>query len=164
MDYMTDTSAATTGPAPAGNHSLVTFFAVNDCAKAIDFYRDVFGAELVSRFDGPDGSVAHAEMRLGDSLFQLSDPMPAMGIVAPPAEGNGFTITFWTADVDAIYARAVAAGATVMTPLDDAFSGDRMGVIRCPYGIRWCLARHDRDVSAEEIQAAADEWMRSQQS
>ncbi len=162
MDHMTDTSTAKSGPAPAGNPSLMTYFAVNDCAKAIDFYQDVFGAELLTRFDGADGIVAHAEMRLGDAVFQLGDPMPDYGLIGPPAEGNGFTITYWTADVDTIYARAVAAGATVMTPLDDAFSGDRMGVIRCPFGIRWCIARHDRDVSPEEIQAAAEEWMRSQ--
>lgn len=154
MVRMTDTSS----PAPAGAQRLVTFFAVPDCAKAIDFYRDVLGAEVVSRTAAEDGSIMHAEMRLGGCLFQLSEPFPGYGIVGPPAEGNSFTLTYWTPDVDEVFERLVAAGATVLTPLADMFSGDRMGVVRCPYGIRWCVARHDRDVPEEEIEAAAREW------
>lgn len=161
---MTDETAQHTGPAPAGCHSLLTFFAVADCAKAIEFYQEALGAEVVRRMDGPDGTVMHAELRLGDSMFQLSDPMPDIGIVGPPAEGNAFTLTYWTADVDAVFERAVAAGATVISPVADAFSGDRLGVVRCPFGVRWCIARHDRDVPDEEIEAAAREWAASQQS
>ena len=159
---MTDNS--TKHPAPAGGHSLLAFFAVPDCAKAIDFYQDVFGAEVESRMEAPEGTVVHAELRLGDARFQLSEPMPDYGIVGPPAEGNSFTITYWTDEVDAVYAKAVAAGATVLTPLQDAFSGDRMGVLRCPFGVRWCVARHDRDVPAEEIEAAARAWLADQPS
>jgi len=159
MDHMTDKKV---GPAPAGSHSLLTFFAVPECAKAIEFYRDALGAEVVRRMDGPDGTVMHAELRLGDSMFQLSDPFPSIWIVGPPAEGNAFTMTYWTPDVDAIFQRAVAAGATVIFPVSDAFSGDRMGVVRCPFGVRWCIARHDRDVPDEEIAAAARGWAESQ--
>jgi PhnB protein len=164
MDHMTDTSSpkpatagvrAGAGPAPAGSQRLVTFFAVPDCAKAMDFYRDALGAEEVSRAETEDGTIMHAEMRLGDCLFQLSEPFPSYGLVGPPAEANSFTITYWTDDVDAVFNLLVAAGAAVMSPLADVFSGDRMGVVRCPFGIRWCIARHDRDVSAEEIEAAA---------
>jgi PhnB protein len=154
MDHMTDRRP----PAPAGLHSITPFFAVNDCAKAIEFYRDTLGAEVVRRMDAPDGSVIHAELRLGDSVVQLSEPYPEMGIVGPPEAGNAFTLTFWTEDPDAVFARAVAAGATAVSPVDDAFSGDRMGVFRCPYGVRWCVARHDRDVPDEEIRAAALAW------
>lgn len=145
------------GPAPAGNHSLLTFFPVRDAAKAIDFYVETLGAEVVQRIDTEEGLVMHAELRLGDSSFQLSEPMPDFGIVAQPDEGNCFTMTYWTHDVDAVYRRLVDAGATVLTPLQDAFSGDRMGVLRCPFGVRWCVARHDRDVPPEEIRAAARE-------
>jgi PhnB protein len=158
MDHMTDKFSS---PAPAGNQTLVTFFPVNDAAKAIDFYRDVFGAKVISRIDGPNGTVVHAELELGDARFQLSDPIPMPGVLGPPADGNDFTLTFWTADVDAIFDKAVAAGATVMVGLDDSFTGDRMGVVRCPFGVRWCIARHDRDVPAEEIQAIAAEWAAS---
>jgi PhnB protein len=155
MDHMTDNSSS---PAPAGYQRLITFFAVNEAAKAIEFYREVLGAEVVSTTTAVDGTIMHAELRLGGCVFQLSEPMPAYGILPPPADGNAFTITYWTNDVDDVFNRLVAAGATVLTPLDDAFSGDRLGVVRCPFGIRWCVARHDRDVSAEEIEAAAREW------
>ena len=160
-DKLTETTKA---PAPAGYRSLSTFFAVPDCAKALDFYQEVFGAELVKRMDGPGGVVMHAEMRLGDSMFQLSEPIPQYGIVGPPETGNAFTMTFWTPDVDEVFERAVKAGATVMAPVDDDFSGDRMGVLRCPFGVRWCIARHDRDVPDSEIDAAARAWIESQES
>ncbi len=134
------------------------FLAVPDCAKAIDFYVACFGAVPVARYDGPVGTVTHAELRFGDSLVQLGDPSPENGIVAPPGTGNCYTMTFWTSDVDEVFARALAAGATEVTPVTDAFTGDRMGILRCPFGVRWCIARHDRDVSAEEIAAVAAEW------
>jgi PhnB protein len=152
MTHMTD------NPSPA----LTTFFTTNDAAAAVDFYTSVLGAEVVTRFDGPDGKVAHAELRLGDATFQLGDAAPEMGLLPPPAEGNNFTMTFWTTDPDGMFDRAVAAGATAVAPVGDVFSGDRMGVIRDPAGIRWCLARHDRDVPADEVATAAMKWMAEQ--
>lgn len=152
----------TDSPAPKGSAQLTTFFAADDAAKAVDFYVDVFGAELVARFDGPDGAVAHAELRLGDTVFQLGEPAPGAGLLPPPAEGNNFTMTFWTTDPDGVFDRAVAAGATALSPVADVFSGDRMGILRDPAGIRWCVGRHDRDVSQEEIAAAAAKWAAEQ--
>jgi PhnB protein len=156
MQHMTDS------PAPKGSTQLTTFFTCDDAAAAIDFYVDVFGAEVVTRFEGPDGRVAHADLRLGDALFQCGEAAPDMGIAPPLAEGNNFTMTFWTTDPDGAFARAVAAGAKAVSEVDDVFSGDRMGVVRDPAGIRWCLARHDRDVPQEEIAAAAAKWMADQ--
>jgi uncharacterized glyoxalase superfamily protein PhnB len=144
------------------NHSLTMFFTVGDGERAVDFYTSVLGAELLARFDGPDGKIAHAELRLGNSVFQIGEAAPAAGIVPPPAEGNNFTITFWTPDPDGVFERAVAAGATAVSPVADVFSGDRMGVVRDPVGVRWCVARHDRDVPPEEIAAAAEKWMAEQ--
>ena len=152
----------TDNPAPSGSPRLTTFFTASDAAAALDFYVDVFGASVVSRFEGPDGRVAHADVRLGDALFQVGEAAPDMGILPPPAEGNNFTMTFWTVDPDGVFDRAVAAGATALSEVGDVFSGDRMGVIRDPAGIRWCLARHDRDVSPEEIAAEAKKWMAEQ--
>jgi len=152
----------TDSPAPNGSPQLTVFFAANDAAKALDFYTDVFGAELIARYDGPDGAVAHAELRLGDSVFSIGEPAPSAGIVPPPAEGNNFTMTYWTTDPDGVIERAVAAGATEVSPVADVFSGDRMGIIRDPAGIRWCVSRHDRDVSQEEIAAAAEKWAEEQ--
>jgi PhnB protein len=146
------------GPAPAGSQRLVTFAAIPGAAKAIEYYAEVFGATTTRRIDHPDGSVMHADLLLGGCVLQVSEPIPEMGIVGPPAEGNAFTLTYWTADVDAVYARAVERGATPVSPVSDAFTGDRMGVLRDPFGIRWCVARHDRDVSDEEIVAAVAAW------
>ncbi|GAB7050105.1 VOC family protein [Catenuloplanes indicus] len=143
---------------PAGYARLSLFFTVNEAAKALDFYRDVFGATVLVRMEAPDGSIMHAELELNGVRFQLSEPMPEYGILPPPAEGNMFTVTQWVADPDAVFARAVAAGATPLSEVTDVFSGDRMGVVRCPFGVRWAIARHDRDVPVAEIQAAALEW------
>jgi PhnB protein len=162
MDHMSDKNAAglaRSGPAPRDTQRLTTFFTVHEAAKAIEFYRTTLGAEVAARFDGPDGTVAHAELRLGGCAFALSDPMPDYGLVAPPAEGNAFTMMFWTEDPDGVFERLVAAGATGVSPVTDVFSGDRMGVVRCPFGIRWAIARHDRDVSPEEMAAAAREFL-----
>lgn len=152
----------TDNPAPSGSPRLTTFFTANDASAALEFYVSVFGATVVSRFEGPDGRVAHADVRLGDAVFQVGEAAPDMGILPPPAEGNNFTMTFWTPDPDGVFERAVAAGATALSQVDDVFSGDRMGVVRDPAGIRWCLARHDKDVSPEEIAAAAEKWMAEQ--
>jgi PhnB protein len=160
MDHMTDNSASISR---YGSQRLVTYFAVDDCAKAIEFYREALGAEVVTLATMPDGTVMHAELRLGGFIFELGEAMPDYGLVAPPADGNNFTITYWTPDVDAVFDKLVAAGATVLSPLGDAFSGDRMGVVRCPFGVRWCVARHDRDVPAEEIEGAARAWAATQE-
>jgi PhnB protein len=159
MDHMTDTPPTQAGPAPAGSQRLLPFIAVPDCAKAIDFYADVFGAATVRRMDTPDGTVMHAELRLADCRLQLGEPMPEIGLVGPPAQGNAFTLTFWTDDPDAVYDRAVRLGASALSPVTDTFSGDRLGVFRCPFGVRWCVARHDRDVPDAEIEAAARAWL-----
>lgn len=151
-------NASSNSPAPAGYQRVNVFFAARDCAKAIDFYQRALGAEVVRRMDTPDGEVLHADLRLGEVVFQLSEPMPDYGILPSPDNGNAFTMTFWTADPDEVHARAVELGATPVSPVSDVFSGDRMGVFRCPAGIRWAIARHDRDVSDEEIIAAAAEW------
>lgn len=156
MKRMNDTPSR---PIRSDFHGLTLFFTVDDCAKAIEFYRAAFGAELLSGVEGPDGTIPHAEMRIGDTWFALGDPMPGHGLVGPPAEGNAFSVMYWTPDVDAVFDRAVKAGATVLSPVEDAFSGDRMGVLRCPYGIRWVIARHDRDVPYAEIESAAREWL-----
>ncbi|WP_213450575.1 VOC family protein [Rhizomonospora bruguierae] len=146
-------------PAPAGTHSLTTYLSVAGCAAAMEFYREAFGAAVVHRMTTADGVVMHAEMRLGDSTFQLGEASAGTGLLAQPENGNAFTMTFWTAEVDHRYERAVKLGATAVSPVADTFSGDRMGVLRCPAGVRWCLARHDRDVPAEEIEAAARRWI-----
>jgi PhnB protein len=141
-----------TPPVPAGFRTITPYIAVKGGAAAIDYYRKAFGAEQVRRMDGPDGSVSHAELRIGDSLLQISDEFPTMGLRAPAGDGVTGSILLYVPDVDAVFARAVAEGATEISPVEDSFSGDRIGALLCPFGHRWAIATHIEDVSDEEIE------------
>jgi PhnB protein len=139
-------------PIPAGYHSLTPYLAVEDAAKAIEFYKDAFGAEEVVRMPGPDGKIAHAELQLGDSKLMLSDPFPQSD-VRPPSERGGPTasIFFYVEDVDAAFEQAQRAGAEVVTDLEDMFWGDRFGTLSDPFGHVWSLATHKEDLSEQEM-------------
>ena len=139
-------------PIPEGYHSLQIYLAVEDAAKAIDFYRKAFGAEETIRMPGPDGKVAHAELQIGDSKLMLSDPFPHSD-VRPPSERGGPTasIFMYVDDVDATFEQAQRAGATVVSELEDMFWGDRFGTVADPFGHVWAMATHKEDLSEEEI-------------
>lgn len=149
-------------PIPAGFHSLTPYLAVDGGARAIDFYRRAFGAEQLSRMDGPDDTVMHAEMRIGDSIFQLSDAMPDYGLVAPRHDGVTSAIMIYCENVDALFAQAIGAGATEVTAVNDFASGDRYGTVMDPFGHRWTLATRVEDVSPEESQRRVAEWAAQQ--
>ena len=139
-------------PIPEAYRTITPFLTVHDAAKAIDFYKEAFGAEERSRMTLPDGKcVAHAELKIGDSVFMLSDEMPGQSC-EPSALGEscvGFYL--YVKDVDDVFERAVAAGAKVKEPLKDAFWGDRVGQIIDPAGHLWNIATHIEDVSPEEL-------------
>ena len=139
-------------PIPEGYHSLQIYLAVEDASKAIDFYKEAFGAEETIRMPGPDGKVAHAELQIGDSKLMLSDPFPHSD-VRPPAERGGPTasIFMYVDDVDATFEKAQRAGATVVSELEDMFWGDRFGTVADPFGHVWAMATHKEDLSEEEI-------------
>jgi PhnB protein len=139
-------------PIPEGYHTLQIYLAVEDAAKAIDFYGKAFGAEETIRMPGPDGKVAHAELQIGDSKLMLSDPFPHSD-VRPPAERGGPTasIFMYVDDVDATFEQAQRAGATVVSELEDMFWGDRFGTVADPFGHVWAMATHKEDLSEEEI-------------
>ena len=139
-------------PIPEGYHTLQIYLAVEDASKAIDFYKEAFGAEETIRMPGPDGSVAHAELQIGDSKLMLSDPFPQSN-VRPPSERGGPTasIFMYVDDVDAVVPRAVSAGAKVVRQVQDQFYGDRSGSVVDPYGHIWHVATHKEDLSMEEI-------------
>jgi len=139
-------------PIPEGYHSLQIYLAVEDAAKAIDFYKEAFGAEETIRMPGPDGKVAHAELQIGDSKLMLSDPFPHSD-VRPPAERGGPTasIFMYVDDVDATFEQAQRAGATVVSELEDMFWGDRFGTVADPFGHVWAMATHKEDLSEEEM-------------
>jgi PhnB protein len=140
-------------PIPAGYHSVTPYLMVRDAAKAIAFYRTAFGADEVMRFDGPGGTIAHAEVKIGDSHVMLADETPGQGFVGPQTLGGaGVSLMLYVDDVDATFARAVAAGASVRRPVADQFYGDRVGTLTDPFGHVWSIGTHREDVSIEEAQ------------
>ena len=147
-------------PVPEGYHTLTTYLAVEDAARAIDFYKEAFGAEETVRMPGPDGSVAHAELQVGDSKLMLSDPFPQSD-VRPPAERGGPTasVFMYVDDADAVFERAQAAGAKVTMPLENMFWGDRFGSLADPFGHVWSIATHVEDVPEEEMAERASAAM-----
>lgn len=157
---MTD-STQPVNPIPDGYHSLTPFVVVNDAAKAIAFYEQVFDAEVLARNDGPGGTVLHAELRIGDSILQLSDPNPEFGLLPPETEGSSASLVLYCADVDAVFARAVEAGATVREPVQNFVTGDRFGSLADPFGRRWAILTRVENVSREEGHRRVEEWLAS---
>ena len=145
---------------PAGYHTVTPTIIVRGAAEAIDFYKRAFGAEEVSRMNGPDGKVAHAEIRIGDSMIMLGDENPEWGMLSPlSTNGTSGSLHIYVDDADATFERAVGAGAKVRNPLEDAFWGDRYGKVTDPFGHEWGIATRIREVSQEEMAKAADAWM-----
>jgi PhnB protein len=139
-------------PIPDGYHSLQIYLAVEDAAKAIDFYKEAFGAEETVRMPGPDGSVAHAELQIGDSKLMLSDPFPQSSVKSPSERGGPTASIFmYHEDADALFEQAQAAGAKVESPLENMFWGDRFGTLSDPFGHVWSVATHVEDVPEEEM-------------
>ena len=136
---------------PPGYHSVTPYLMVRDATKALAFYLEAFAAEELMRFEGPPGRIAHAEVKIGDSHVMLADENPQEGFVGPQTLGGaGVSLMLDVRDVDATFARAVAAGATVRRPVADQFYGDRVGTLTDPFGHVWSIATHREDVSVEE--------------
>jgi PhnB protein len=140
---------------------ITPHLAITDVTAALDFYAKAFGAEERLRLAMPDGTIAHAEIVLDNGgLVTLGAAIPAFGLVAPdPTEPVQVAITVFGDDVDERYARAIGAGATSMAEPADQFHGDRTAAVRCPYGHKWILAQHLRDVSPQEQQRLLTETM-----
>lgn len=139
-------------PIPEGYHSITPYLIVDGGARALEFYAKAFGAREKLRIPGPGGSIAHAEMLLGDSMFMLADESPASDARSPKSVGGTpVTLMVYVEDVDRVFARAVEAGAKVQRPLANQFYGDRTGGGVDPFGHKWYLAQHVEDVSPEEM-------------
>ena len=131
---------------------------VRDAARAVDFYKQAFGAVEKGVMKGPDGKILHAELRIGDSLFMLADEFPQFGSLSPQSiGGSGMGLHIYVDDVDSAFDRAVKAGANVEMPVADMFWGDRYGKLVDPFGHKWSIATHTRDMSQEEIEEAQEE-------
>jgi uncharacterized glyoxalase superfamily protein PhnB len=141
---------------PSGMHSITPHLVCAGAADAIEFYKTAFGATEMGRLLTPDGKIMHAGVRIGDSTVMLVDEFPQWGSLGPKSlKGSPVTIHLYVENADATVERAVAAGAKVIMPLDDMFWGDRYGILEDPFGHRWSIATHVRDVSPEEMHEAA---------
>jgi PhnB protein len=135
---------------------IVAHIVVQDAEAAAAFYGEAFGAEEVSRIPVPDGRLMSVQLRIGGSLLHIADEFPEMGVLAPPTiGGTPVVLALQVGDADAVFAQAIAAGATARQPLADMFWGDRHGQLDDPFGHRWNISQHLRDVSQDEIVAAA---------
>jgi PhnB protein len=142
-------------PIPDGMTTVTPHLVCAGAAEAIEFYKKAFGAEEMMRMPGPDGKLMHACVRIAGSPVFLVDEMPAYGSLGPKAlKGSPVVIHLFVPDADAFAARAAAAGAKITMPVADMFWGDRYGQLEDPFGHRWSVATHVRDMTAEEMQAA----------
>ncbi len=138
--------------------TITPHIVVRDAAKAVDWYTDVLGAEERLRIAVPDGRLMSVELRFDDSAVMLADEFPEMGIVSPQTLGGTYmALHLLVGDVDLVWQRALDSGAEVFRPLEDSFWGERAGQVIDPFGHRWGLAQHLRDVSPEELVRAAQE-------
>jgi PhnB protein len=145
-------------PIPEGYHSVTPYLAVDDGARAIDFYKSAFGAKEVMRMNGPDGQVAHAELKIGDSIIMLGSAPPNSGVRSPQSlNGSTVSIFVYFDNVDSFFNKALSEGAHQEQALADQFWGDRYGRLTDPFGHSWSLAQHIEDVAPEEMQKRAQE-------
>ena len=139
-------------PIPQGFTTVTPYLAIEGAAQAIDFYKQAFGAEEIARLPGPGDTVAHAEIRIGGAMIMLGEACPERGSPGAKAlKGSPVSIMLYVDDVDAVAARAQKAGAKVTMPVADMFWGDRYGTLEDPFGHRWGVATHVRDVSEAEM-------------
>jgi PhnB protein len=137
---------------PEGHHTVTPYLIVGDAAGALAFYKKAFGAEELMRVAAPRGKIGHAEIRIGDSVIMLADEYPDMNARGPHAFGGSpVSIHLYVEDVDTVARQAIAAGATVVRPVQDQFYGDRSGSFTDPFGHSWHVATHKEDLTPEEL-------------
>ena len=143
-------------PIPPGMHSVTPHLVCADAADAIAFYKKAFNAQELAQLAGPDGKLMHGLIKIGDSMLMLVDEYPEWDSLGPNArKGSSVTLHLYVEDADAQFQQALDAGCSVRMPLADMFWGDRYGMVQDPFGHLWSIATHVRDVSPEEIRAAA---------
>jgi PhnB protein len=142
-------------PVPAGYHSVTPYLSIRGAAQAIDFYKKAFGATEMMRMPGKDGKIIHAALQINGAPVMLVDEFPNMGNASPiTLKGTPVTIHMTVDNVDSFTQRAIKAGAKVIMPVADMFWGDRYGIIEDPFGHRWSIATHLRDMTADQIKKA----------
>jgi PhnB protein len=145
---------------PDGHNSVSPYLIVNGAARALDFYARAFGATELFRHGAPDGRIGHAEIRIGDTVVMVADEFPDFDAHGPRKFGGSpVSLHVYVEDVDAVAARAVAAGATVKRPVADQFYGDRLGTLEDPFGHTWHVSTHIEDVAPDELDRRARKAM-----
>lgn len=148
-------------PVPEGFHTVTPYVTIKGAADAITFYEEAFGAEEIFRWAGPDGRIRHAEVVIGDSPVMLTDEAPEFGMSGPRSPGGSPVHMFlYIEDADAVFDRAIAAGATELMPVEDSQDGDRRGGVTDPFGHVWYLATHVENISREDLQKRYDDAAR----
>jgi PhnB protein len=144
---------------PEGYHSINPYLVVRNAQKAIEFYTRAFGAEERVRLQSSDGkSIMHAELRIGDSVFMLTEESAMMKCQSPESIGGSpLSLYVYVEDVDKIFNQAISAGSKVLDPVSDKFYGDRSGYLKDPFGHLWSIATHKKDLSLDEIKKAGEE-------
>jgi PhnB protein len=147
-------------PVPEGYHSVTPYLIIKGAAEALEFYKRALGATEVMRMPSSDGKIMHAEIKIGDSFIMLADEYPEKGYRGPASLG-GTTVSLmvYVERVDEIFKQAIAAGAKELQPVKDQFYGDRTGTLQDPFGHVWSIATHVEDVSPEQIEQRAKEYM-----
>ncbi|MGI0001910.1 MAG: VOC family protein [Nitrososphaeraceae archaeon] len=143
---------------PDGYHSINTYLVVRNADKAIQFYKKAFGAEERFRMHGPDGrTIMHADLKIGDSVFMLTEESKEMKALSPESIGGSPVILYvYVKDVDSIFNQAISEGASELKPVRDQFYGDRSGYLRDPFGHLWSIATHKKDLSPDELRKAGE--------
>ncbi len=149
---------------PKDYHTVTPYLIVKGAARAIDYYKKVFGATELFRMNGPDGKVGHAELKIGDSHIMLADENPGMGqghTSAATVGGSPVSLYVYLPDVDRVIERAAAEGAKILKPAQDQFYGDRSGFIQDPFGHLWGVATHIEDVAPKDMEERAKKAMQA---
>jgi len=144
-------------PVPAGYSAVTPYLALRGAAQAIEFYKKAFGAKEIMRMPGPEGKIGHAEVQIGDARVMLADEFEAMGFLGPQTRGGSTVqLYLYVKDVDATFARAIAAGAKLVRAVEDQFYGDRSGSIEDPFGHLWHVSTRKEELTMAEVKRRAE--------
>ncbi|KZN38906.1 hypothetical protein N480_11795 [Pseudoalteromonas luteoviolacea S2607] len=148
---------------PEGYHSLTPYLIVDGASEAINFYQKAFDAQLVMQMNLPNGRIAHAEIKVGNSHLMISDECPDMHFQGPKQlGGTAVSLMHYVEDVDLVFAQALAMGAKELRAVENQFYGDRAGTLEDPFGHVWTIGTHIEDLSELELQERMSEFMSKQ--
>jgi PhnB protein len=147
-------------PIPDSYPRVIPYLAVDGAADALEFYKDVLGAQERMRMAAPDGKIGHAEIEIGDSVIMLADEFPDIGHIGPKGGGTPVSICVYLERVDDVFALAIDRGAREIQPVEDKFYGDRAGTFADPWGHHWNVMMHVEDVSPDEMARRSEQAMK----